>query len=170
LRAYRAYADLLDAGDSLRKDLTAQLGFFDLTVEGFRILEMLYSEGTMTVAAVCVRRRCQRQTLMFSTDRLRKRGWLEYEVTELAPVGTRASKAPMDRRGGVERGKRVATLRLSEKGENFMREVFPRHTKLVFALMMGLDARQQDLLSKLCRKVIEGNVVKLLREIRIDDV
>lgn len=170
LRAYRAYLDLLDAAESMRHDLGGQLESFDLTIEGFRILEMLYRDGPVTVSAICAKRRCRRPSLLAVTDRLQKRGWLRYEVTVLAPVEIRPSKLPKHRRGLPIRGKRIAALHLTAAGEKFIGLVFPRHTKLVAAFMLALDAREQEHLSRLCRKLSAGDAFKMIHEIMMEDV
>ncbi len=41
-RAFRAYLDLMDTADWLKSELRAPLEAFDLTMPGFRLLEMLY--------------------------------------------------------------------------------------------------------------------------------
>ena len=42
LRAFRAYLELQLTADWIRKEMRGQLGSFDRTMAGFRVLEMLY--------------------------------------------------------------------------------------------------------------------------------
>ena len=51
-RALRTYLDLIDTATWLKHEMRAPLDFFDLTFEGFRVLEMLYREGALTVPEV----------------------------------------------------------------------------------------------------------------------
>jgi hypothetical protein len=50
-----------------------------------------------------------------------------------------------------------------------MSQVLPRHSKLVKSLMRVLDAREQGSLSRICRKLQEGDVLKFVREITMED-
>ncbi|MGA3292795.1 MAG: hypothetical protein ABSE45_02295 [Candidatus Acidiferrales bacterium] len=47
--------------------------------------------------------------------------------------------------------------------------MLPSHSKLVKSLLRVLDSREQMSLSRLCRKLREGDVVKFLREITHED-
>jgi hypothetical protein len=58
---------------------------------------------------------------------------------------------------------------LTESGEKFMHVVFPRHAKLVFAFFRALDMREQESLSRNCRKLREGDVAKMLDAITLED-
>jgi hypothetical protein len=51
----------------------------------------------------------------------------------------------------------------------FVADVLPNHTKMVKALLRALDGRKQDTLSRLCRKLREGDMVKFVREITHED-
>jgi hypothetical protein len=53
--------------------------------------------------------------------------------------------------------------------KKFFREVLPRHSKLVKSLFRALDSREQMSLSRMCRKLREGDVVKFYREITHED-
>jgi hypothetical protein len=45
----------------------------------------------------------------------------------------------------------------------------PNHSKLVKSLLRVLDGREQGTLSRICRKLREGDVLKLIREITHED-
>ena len=55
-------------------------------------------------------------------------------------------------------------------GEKFIGNVLPKHSKLVKALMRVLDAREKQSLSRICRKLREGDVLKFVSEITHEDV
>jgi chlorite dismutase len=63
LRAFATYLALLDTADWMRSEMSAQLESFDLTMGGFRLFEMLYREGPMSVLAAAEKRHCKRQNL-----------------------------------------------------------------------------------------------------------
>jgi hypothetical protein len=51
--------------------------------------------------------------------------------------------------------------------ESLIRYVFPVHTEVVKAEMKALDGRQQEMLSRMCVKLSEGDAVKFLKGLMI---
>jgi len=51
-----------------------------------------------------------------------------------------------------------------------MKEVLPRHSKLVKALMRVLDGREQKTLVRICQKLRAGDALKFVSELRMEDV
>jgi len=49
------------------------------------------------------------------------------------------------------------------------RDVLPNHSKLVKALMRVLNAKEQDSLFRICRKLREGDVMKFVHETTHED-
>jgi hypothetical protein len=59
---------------------------------------------------------------------------------------------------------------ITAQGKKFLGQVLSIHSKLVKALMAAANAREQDSLFRICRKLRERDVVKFFREIkRADD-
>ena len=85
-RAFRAYLDLMDTADWLKSELRAPLEAFDLTMPGFRLLEMLYREGAVIVADAAKRRWCSRQNLGFIIARLVERGLVRQMIVRIPPA------------------------------------------------------------------------------------
>jgi DNA-binding MarR family transcriptional regulator len=168
-KAFSVYLELLDTADWIRRQLRAQLESFDLTIEGFRVLEMIHREGTVTTPEFCRRRGCTPQAMDHILQPLQTRGWVRYEVIDLPPVPVELTHLAKSKRDEPRRGRRAGQVRLTPGGEKFMRVVLPRHAKLVFAFMRALNMREQDSLGKACRKLREGDVLKLLHEISMQD-
>ena len=63
----------------------------------------------------------------------------------------------------------MVLVRLTEEGEKLIAYVFARHRKVVKAEMRALEGREQETLSRLCRKLKEGDIVKFFKEIRMRD-
>ena len=61
---------------------------------------------------------------------------------------------------------RTSAVGLTKTGKRFIADVLPNHTKMVKALMRALDGRDQDTLSRLCRKLRAGNPVRFFAELR----
>lgn len=170
LRSFRVYLDILDTAEWLRRQFAGQLETFDLTIDEFRLLEILYREGPITTEEYCRRRRCGRQTFNKMAKRLEARGWVQFDVLELEPAGIEQTQLAKRFRDMPRRGRRMGRLSLPNAGMNFMNVVFPRHAKLVFAFMKALDSREQETISKACKKLRDGDVMKMLKEISIEEV
>lgn len=67
------------------------------------------------------------------------------------------------------RGQRLIVVGLTRPGKKFMRNLLPNHSKLVKALMRVLNAREQDSLFRICRKLRTGNPVRFFAEIMHED-
>jgi hypothetical protein len=61
VRAFQAFLNVMDTADWFKNELRGPLESFDLTMGGFRLLEMLYREGALPVPDVARRRLCTRQ-------------------------------------------------------------------------------------------------------------
>jgi DNA-binding MarR family transcriptional regulator len=169
VRAFRAYVDLVDTADWMRLKLRGQLETFDLTMQGFRLLEMMYREGHINLAEAAKELGCTRQNMEPLVGRLEERGWVKREIVRLKPGGTPETRLMKSRRGENRKGARSAIERLTPLGEKLMRVVLPKHIKVVKAFMRALDAREKDSLSRICRKLREGDVVGFWTEMRYLD-
>jgi DNA-binding MarR family transcriptional regulator len=164
-RAFRAYVELLDTAEYMKAKLRGQLESFDLTMQGFRLLEMLYREGPVTVPDAAEKRGCKRQNMDAIVARLEQRGWVERAVVRRPPAEIAEGHLPKAMRGKQREGSRVAMVRLTKLGTKFMGTVFPRHAKTVKAWMRCLDGREQESLSHICAKLREGHFLKFVSEI-----
>lgn len=167
--AFRAYLDVLETAAWFRYQVEPQLEDFDLNLERFRFLEVLYREGPMTTVEMGKRRFCARQSLFGLAERLAEDGLVEIDRGTLVAVETEEARLPKEKRGGERNGRRVATLRLTEEGRKLMDVVMRRHTKLIYALMRAIDMREAERLSRTCRKIREGDAVRLIRELMMED-
>jgi len=169
LRAFGAYLDLLDAAEWFERQMRAPLEAFDLTMAGFRLLELLYREKIMTMPDLARRRGAVRQTMDPIVARLVERGWVRRVLVAMPPVdpaGTHLAKSMRnERRVGV----RVGLVKLTPAGKRLLRDMLPSHSKMVKALMRVLTAREQKLLGRICRKLREDGLVPFVREIRMEE-
>jgi MarR family 2-MHQ and catechol resistance regulon transcriptional repressor len=164
-RAFRAYFDLLDAADHMLGELQGQLMCYDLTSNGFRMLELLYRKGPMRMADAARERRYNRQNLDVIVSRLEERGWVRRENSTLPPAERKPSHIPRAKRDRPRTGRRITMVSLTPAGEKFIGVVFPNHAKIVKALMRAIDSREQESLSRICRKLREGDVVRYISEL-----
>ncbi len=169
-RALRAYVDLIDTGEWLKSELRGPLETFGVTMGEYRLLELLYHEGKLTVTDLAWRRRIKRQNAEVAIDRLGGRGWVRRRSVRLTPTPFHKGSNVAKSRWNEQRvGRRASLVSLTKSGEKFIGNVLPRHSKLVKSLMRVLDAREQDTLSRICRKLRAGDVLKFMREIRMED-
>jgi DNA-binding MarR family transcriptional regulator len=169
-QAFRAYLELLHTADWLRAELRPQLEAFDLTMAGFRLLEMLYREGTVSQPLAAQELRCRRQNLNVIIAGLEQRRWVQRAITTYAPVEVAEGDLPKAKRGPSRVGKRVGVISLTPLGKKFIGNVLPRHAKMVKALMRVLEGREKESLIRICQKLREGDVVKYISELTHEDV
>ena len=167
LRAFRAYLELQLTADWIRKEMRGQLGTFDVTLAGFRLLEMLYREGPTHMSAASKKLECDRQNLNVVVRALEERGFMRRASETLPLVDNRRNRALKAMGDTEQRGRGVTRLRLTRAGRKFIATLFPRHAKVVKALMRTLHGREQETMSKLCRKLREGLPVNYFKELRI---
>jgi MarR family transcriptional regulator, 2-MHQ and catechol-resistance regulon repressor len=169
-RAFQAYLDLLDTAEWFKAQMRAPLESFDLTMEGFRLLTILYREGALPIAEVARRRGCSIQNVHLVVARLQARRWVGRMIVNLPPAEISESRLPVAERGKQRKGRKIAVVGLTKPGKRFIGEVLPRHSKMVKALMRAITGRQQRVLSAICRQLRAGDVVRFVREIRMQEV
>lgn len=163
-RAFRAYLDLLDAAEYMRARVYDQLAFYDLTMRGFRALELLHREGPTRATEVAKACQWSRQNLDVIVKRLIENEWV---VSEL--VRPERTEADSENDDGQAVPRPIAILRLTKEGAAFASRFLPRHGKVIKAYMRALDGRQQETLSALCRKLREGDIVRFISEMEHED-
>lgn len=169
-KAFRAYLELLDTADWIRAELRPQLEAFDLTMAGFRLLEMLYREGPVSKPMAADRFRFKRQNLNVIVAGLQQRGWVQVTVTMYPLAEVKETGASKARVRNPRDGQRVGVISLTPLGKKFIGNVLPRHAKMVKALMRVLEGREKESLIRICRKLREGDIVKYVSELTHLDV
>ncbi|HUJ30516.1 MAG TPA: MarR family transcriptional regulator [Candidatus Acidoferrum sp.] len=169
LRAFSVYVELLDTAAWLRYWMRGPLALFDLTTPGFRLLELLYRQGPLSMPVASKKLRYTRQNLELIFRRLNRRGWVRREPRRRPPVEMEPKRLARLAPGTQRRGRQVRVLELTEQGEKFIGYVFPRHAKVVKALMRALEGREQNTLKRLCQKLREGHILKFTSELTHPD-
>ena len=168
-RAFRGYMELLEAADWLRAELRLPLELFEVTMGEFRLLYLLHREGALPITEISRRRRSEWNSTVELIGRLEVRGWVRRAVATLPPVEWKRAHLAKSRRNEERRGRRMGVVGLTAEGKRFVRRMLPRHMKYVHALLAALDAREQDSLFRICRKLRTGNPVRFFAEIRRED-
>lgn len=170
-RAFAAYVDLLDAADCLREKMSRNLVAWDLTVMQFRVMEIILHEGPQYQEGLSRRFGCTKQNIGRVLRRLVECGCLRREAARLPLASPEGSKNPNGgfRKPAAAVGRRVMKLHLTAEGEKLIAHVYPRHASVVKAEMRVLHGREQATLSRLCRKLKEGDFIKYFKEITMVD-
>src|SRR5690348_16578922 len=85
-RALLAGFDLLDTADWFAGEVRGALASFDLTMAGFRLMEMLLREGGASMAVATRRRGLDPQNLNVIVASLERRGWVRRTPVRLPPA------------------------------------------------------------------------------------
>jgi DNA-binding MarR family transcriptional regulator len=164
-RAFRAYIDLLETAEWVKGQMYGPLLLYDLSMGDFRLLELLHRVGTSFVPDIARRRGLHRQAIDVTIARLTRRGFVRRLIVRLPPVEFQRAHVRGSKRGERRVGVRTSAVGLTKTGKRFIADVLPNHTKMVKALMRALDGRDQDTLSRLCRKLRAGNPVRFFAEL-----
>jgi hypothetical protein len=97
-------------------------------------------------------------------------GWARRKVVTLPAVKIRESRLPKALRGKPRAGRRIGVVILTPLGAELIGSVLPKQAKLAKAWMRALHGREQESLSRLCRKLREGDVLKFMSEMTHEDV
>lgn len=167
--AYVAYLDLIEVAEYLRGEMAQQLANFDLTTAEYGLLEAVFRDGPQFQEPLREKLRCSKQHVSRVVERLERAGYVRRRASSLKPAPEQRwvnpkEAASVDR---PRRGHRIRMVKLTPAGEETMKRIFPKRTKVVKALMRVLDGREQRSLSRLCRKLREGHIMKYIRELEV---
>jgi len=168
-RAFRTCTVLIDTAEWMKTQLRGPLAAFDVTMREFRLLELLYREGALPVKDVGPRLGIRRTVVAKIIARLSTLGWTRRITTTLPPVEFKRAHLPLSQKDKPRRGRRIAVVGLTKTGKRFMKDVLPRHLKLMKALLCVLHIREQNSLVRICQKLRQGDILKFIHEIRMED-
>ena len=168
-RAFRTCTVLIDTAEWMKTQLRGPLAAFDITMRDFRLLELLYREGALPVRDVGHRLDARRSVLTRIIARVSALGWIRQMTITLPPVEFERAHLPLSQKDTPRCGRRIAVVGLTKTGKRFMKDVLPRHLKLMKALLCVLHIREQDSLVRICLKLRQGDILKFMHEIRMQD-
>jgi MarR family 2-MHQ and catechol resistance regulon transcriptional repressor len=149
IRALALYASLERALYSLDELLDNQCATYGLSRSQYRVLEHLFLYGAMATGRLAGRVLFGESTISVVTRNLAKVGLLV--------------------RRDDETDGRKAIVHLTEVGKELVGEILPKRAKLLRAKVCVLGKHEQEHLSRLCGKLAQGDAVKFMMEITIDD-
>jgi len=136
LRALDAFIKLQRAANSASATLQQNLDTYDLTVSQFGALEALYHRGPMSLSEL-------------GKKILRSGG-------NMTLVSSNLEKRGLVRRDRSSQDRRVMHMMLTAKGQRLIEAVWPKHLELLVENMSVLNAAEQEELSRLCKKLGQG--------------
>lgn len=133
VRALNAYIKLMRAADAVGKRLERHLAKFELTENQFGILEILLHLGPVIQRELGEKLFTSGGNITQILDQLERR--------ELV----KRIRDSQDRRN--------VQVHLTEKGEEFIRSIFPEHLEAIMEEFSVLSSEEQDELARLCKKI-----------------
>lgn len=144
-RALRLWVVLARAYQALARHAAADIARHDLSPSEFAVLEALYHKGPLLQGEVQAKVLVSSGGITYLVDRLVERGLVERRLCE------------------TDRRARYAAL--TTTGEALMADVFPAHAAAVRAAVGGLTAAEQDLATRLLRRL----GIRAAEEAEVDD-
>ncbi len=133
IRILDAYIKLSRAASSLESQLSRQLNEYGLTYSQFGVLEVLLHLGPMNQKDIATKLLSSSSNLVTVIDNLEKSGLVKRERSE------------KDRRNFI--------INLTDQGNRFILDYFPKHLKLITERFNVLTDREIESLGRLSKKV-----------------
>lgn len=132
-RALDAYIKLSRAANAVEARINRHLTDAGLSISQFGVLEALYHLGPLHQGDLAQKILKTSGNLTLVVENLAKRGLVE--------------------RRRDERDRRYVRVLLTDAGRDLIHRIFPHHVARVEAAFAPLDAREQETLARLCRKL-----------------
>jgi MarR family 2-MHQ and catechol resistance regulon transcriptional repressor len=133
VRALNAFITLVRASEAVSVALHRRLAGKRLTSSQFGVLEALFHLGPLCQGDLASKLLRSGASTTSVVEGLEKRGFVVRQRTE--------------------EDKRFVRVALTGKGRRLIQEIFPDHAATVARLLGALDAKEQDELRRLCRKL-----------------
>ena len=134
--ALGTYVKLMRAAESLTARVHKHLSSLGLTVSQFGVLEALNHLGPLSQRDLGQKILRSSGNITLVIDNLEKRGLV--------------------RRERDRQDRRFFIVQLTDEGQKLIRKIFPLHAALITREMSVLNAREQEILGNLCKKVGMG--------------
>lgn len=132
----RLWIALARCYSTVAREVSTRVADYGLTTPQFGVLEALYHLGPLSLGELAGKLLVTGGNITYVMDRLEEQGLVFRD------------------RSGPDR--RVVVARLTEKGRDLVREVFPGHAAFIAELTEGLDPRERETLRTLLKKWGKG--------------
>jgi MarR family 2-MHQ and catechol resistance regulon transcriptional repressor len=142
--ALNAYINLIRASETILSRLSAKLEASGLTLGQFGVLEALLHLGPMSQRELGEKLLRSGGNVTLVVDNLERHGWVH--------------------RARQQRDRRKMSVQLTASGRRVIKRALPLHVRGIVQEFSSLDAKQQQTLRQLCRKLGRGSPAQGLRE------
>lgn len=132
-KTLNAFIKLMRATDSINNRLNRQLSDVGLTISQFGVLEALLHLGPLNQKALGEKLLKSGGNITLVIDNLEKSGWVERH------------QDPDDRRSML--------IHLTEEGEKFISDYFPKHLDRIVSEFKVLSDKELEQLGNICKKL-----------------
>lgn len=132
-KTLNAFIKLMRATDSINNRLNRQLSDVGLTISQFGVLEALLHLGPLNQKALGEKLLKSGGNITLVIDNLEKSGWVERH------------QDPDDRRSML--------IHLTEEGEKFISDYFPKHLERIVSEFKVLSDKELEQLGNICKKL-----------------
>ncbi|MGI6768770.1 MAG: MarR family winged helix-turn-helix transcriptional regulator [Bacilli bacterium] len=129
----KALTILLRASKSVEKVLKQDIASYNLNPSEFGVLEYLYHKGNQPMANLCKRLLMANSSMTYVVDNLVLAGYVEKIENNL--------------------DKRSNFVKLTKKGEDFIKSIFPSHEEKIDEIFSLLTTEEVDTLAKSLKKI-----------------
>ena len=129
----KALTILLRASRSVEKVLKQDIASYNLNPSEFGVLEYLYHKGNQPMANLCKRLLMANSSITYVVDNLVIAGYVEKIENNL--------------------DKRSNFVKLTKKGEDFIKSIFPSHEEKIDEIFSLLTKEEVDTLAKSLKKI-----------------
>ena len=152
LQAVNAYIKLQRAADTTSARATRHLANAGLTFSQYGVLDLLFHLGPLRLGQIAEKILKSEGNITTVVDNLERGGLVKRERSE--------------------KDRRAITVSLTESGCRVIKKVLPQHIQAIIEEMSALTPDEQEMLSRLCRKVgkkeqqtqIEQTPIRVLKE------
>jgi MarR family 2-MHQ and catechol resistance regulon transcriptional repressor len=129
----KALTILLRASKSVEKVLKQDIASYNLNPSEFGVLEYLFHKGNQPMANLCKRLLMANSSMTYVVDNLAKSGYVEKIENK--------------------EDKRSNFVKLTKKGEDYIKSIFPSHEEKIDAIFSLLTNEEIDALAESLKKI-----------------
>lgn len=129
----KALTILLRASKSVEKVLKQDIASYNLNPSEFGVLEYLFHKGNQPMANLCKRLLMANSSMTYVVDNLAKSGYVEKIENK--------------------EDKRSNFVKLTKKGEDYIKSIFPSHEEKIDAIFSLLSNEEIDALAESLKKI-----------------
>lgn len=132
-KSMQTWIQLFRAFHKIRAKESSYIQFFDITMNQFQVLEVLYHRGDLSIGSITKLIMSTPGNITVVVKNLKRDGYLE--------------TTPDDK------DKRTSIVSISQKGKELIEKLFPNHAKNFEEYFKVLDDEETDTLFKILRKL-----------------